>query len=193
MSRIIAGLLKLLLRNYNYRYYCYFKSMISLLLLPLITHSPITITSKLWEIYDYYGTHIPSCNYYYRTISLDFLVLAGSCTVKSVLRDHCHERPTVLTDHKFVAERPTFQYNWTCHQRPPVLTDHIFLANGVVFQDRFYCTIISIIMHSVRHQHWYRQVSATVWSPGPGLEYLMQTSTGTWSAMVLHRIYIWMA
>ncbi len=32
-------------------------------------------------------------------------------TVKPVLKDHCHERPPVLTDHKFVAERPTFQYN----------------------------------------------------------------------------------
>ncbi len=37
-------------------------------------------------------------------------------TVKPVLRDHCHERPAVLTD-------------------------HIFVANGVVFQDRFYCNV----------------------------------------------------
>ncbi len=47
-------------------------------------------------------------------------------TVKPVLRDHCHERPPVLTDHAFSAEGPTFQYKWTCYQRPPVLTDHIF-------------------------------------------------------------------
>ncbi len=50
--------------------------------------------------------------------------------------DHCHERPPVLIDQTFLAEGPTFQYNWTCHQRPPVLTDHIFVATGVVFQDR---------------------------------------------------------
>ena len=34
--------------------------------------------------------------------------------VKPVLRDqsdHCHERPPVLTDHTFLAEGPTFQYN----------------------------------------------------------------------------------
>ncbi len=34
--------------------------------------------------------------------------------VKSVLRDHCHERPPVLIDHTIFAEGPTFQYNWTC-------------------------------------------------------------------------------
>ena len=61
-------------------------------------------------------------------------------TVKPVLTGHCHERPPVLTDHTFLAEGPTFKYNWTCHQRPPVMTDHIFMANGVVFQERFYCT-----------------------------------------------------
>ncbi len=32
-------------------------------------------------------------------------------TVEPVLRDHCHERPPVLTDHTFLAERPIFQYN----------------------------------------------------------------------------------
>ena len=61
--------------------------------------------------------------------------------MKPHLRDHCHERPPVLTDHTFLVG-PTFQYNLTCHQTPPVLTDHIFVANGVAFQDRFYCTII---------------------------------------------------
>ncbi len=30
--------------------------------------------------------------------------------VKPVLRDHCHERPPILTDHAFSAEGPTFQY-----------------------------------------------------------------------------------
>ncbi len=65
-----------------------------------------------------------------------------SSTVKPVLRDHCHERPPFLTDHTFLAERSTFQYNWTCHERQPVLTDHIFVASGVVFQDRFYCILI---------------------------------------------------
>ncbi len=57
--------------------------------------------------------------------------------MKPVLRDHCHERPPVLTDPTFLAEGPTFQYN--CHQRPPVLTDHISVVNRVVFQERFYC------------------------------------------------------
>ncbi len=32
-------------------------------------------------------------------------------TVKPVLRDHCHERPPVLKDNKFLAEGPKFQYN----------------------------------------------------------------------------------
>ncbi len=32
-------------------------------------------------------------------------------TMKPVLRDHCDERPPVLTDHIFTAEGPTFQYN----------------------------------------------------------------------------------
>ncbi len=67
-------------------------------------------------------------------------------TVKPVLRDHCHERPPVLTDHAFSAEGPIFRYNGTCHERPPVLTDHIYVANWVVIQDRFYCTIIVVIV-----------------------------------------------
>ncbi len=29
-------------------------------------------------------------------------------TVKPVLRNHCHERPPVLKDRTFLAERPTF-------------------------------------------------------------------------------------
>ncbi len=62
------------------------------------------------------------------------------CTVKSVLRDHCHERQPVLEDHIFMAEGPAFQCNWTCHQRPPVLRDHICMVNRVVFQDRLFCT-----------------------------------------------------
>ena len=61
-----------------------------------------------------------------------------SLSVKLIWSDHLHERPPVLKDHTFLAERPTFRYNWACHQRPPVLTDHIFVANGVVLQDRFY-------------------------------------------------------
>ncbi len=76
-------------------------------------------------------------------INIDFAVrlskLSSDYIVKPVLRDHCHERPPVLTDQTILAEGPTFQYKWTCHQRPPVLTDHIFVANGTVFQDRFYC------------------------------------------------------
>ncbi len=35
----------------------------------------------------------------------------NNSTVKPVLRDHCHERPPVLTDHTFLAEAPTFQHN----------------------------------------------------------------------------------
>ncbi len=67
-------------------------------------------------------------------------------TVKPVLIDHCHERPPVLTDHAFSAERPTFQYNWTCRQWPPVLTDHLCVANGLVFQDSLYCTSLSVCL-----------------------------------------------
>ena len=57
---------------------------------------------------------------------------------------------TVLKNEIFVAEGPTYQRNWTwaCHQRPPVLWDHIFIANRVVFQERFYCiTMITRITH----------------------------------------------
>ncbi len=61
--------------------------------------------------------------------------------MKAVLRDHCHERPPVLTDHTFLAEGPTFPYYWTCHQRPPVLTDHIFFS----LQERFYCTYLYLL------------------------------------------------
>ncbi len=38
----------------------------------------------------------------------------------------------------FLSIYPTFECKQTCHQRPPVLRDHIFMANRV-FQDRFYC------------------------------------------------------
>ena len=64
-------------------------------------------------------------------------------TVKPALRDHCHERPPVLSNHLSLVDGPTFQYNWTCHQKPPVLRDHIFMVNGLVFQDRFYCTLLT--------------------------------------------------
>ncbi len=61
--------------------------------------------------------------------------------MKSVLRDHCHERLPVLKDHiLLIGPIHVFQCNWTCHQRPSVLRDHIFMANGVVFQDWFCCT-----------------------------------------------------
>ncbi len=74
--------------------------------------------------------------------------------VKTVVRDHCYERPPVLKDYTFLGEH-IFQYNWTCHQRPPVLTDHIFVANRVVFQDRFHCTHRS----PSRFIHWVRPIS----------------------------------
>ncbi len=32
-------------------------------------------------------------------------------TVKPVLRDHCHERPPVFTDHTFLAQGTKFQHN----------------------------------------------------------------------------------
>ncbi len=35
--------------------------------------------------------------------------------------------------------------NWTCHQRPPVLRDHMFMANRVILQDRFYCMYLTNI------------------------------------------------
>ncbi len=50
-------------------------------------------------------------------------------TVKPVLRDPCWERLSVLKHHIFLAEGPTFQYNWTCHQRPPVLRERPYI-NG---------------------------------------------------------------
>ncbi len=61
-------------------------------------------------------------------------------TVKSALRDHCHERPLVLMDHYFLAESPTFQCKWTCHQRPPV-RGHAFLPNGGSLSKLLYCFI----------------------------------------------------
>ncbi len=63
-------------------------------------------------------------------------------TVKPLLGDHWYERPTVLKDHRFLAESPTFQCKLSCHQTPPVVRDHIFMTNGAVFQDRFYCTCV---------------------------------------------------
>ncbi len=82
-------------------------------------------------------------------------------TVKSVLRDHCHERPLVLKGQIFLAEGPTFQCtgNWTWHQSPPALRDHICMANGVVFQDRFYCIaqdtvhIPDCVVTKIHHLH----------------------------------------
>ncbi len=70
--------------------------------------------------------------------------LHSTCTVKPVLRDHCHERQPVLKDPIFLAKVPTgtLQFHWTCHQRPPVLRDHIFMLNGAVFQDRFTCYMV---------------------------------------------------
>ncbi len=41
----------------------------------------------------------------------DTLPFVHGFTVKPVLRDHCHETTPVLTDHTFLAEGPTFQYN----------------------------------------------------------------------------------
>ncbi len=70
-----------------------------------------------------------------------FVCLELCFTVKPVLRDHCHDRQSVLKDHILLAEGPTFHCNWTFQQRPPVLRDHIFfMDNGAVFQGRFYCT-----------------------------------------------------
>ncbi len=44
---------------------------------------------------------------------------AFRCTVKRILREHCHERPLVLKQQLVWAESPTFQCKWTCHQRSP--------------------------------------------------------------------------
>ncbi len=72
--------------------------------------------------------------------------LSGECipitkcyTVKSVLRDHCHERPPVLKDQIFLVDCPTFQ--WQCHKRSPVLW-----PMGVVLQERLYCNQNIIIL-----------------------------------------------
>ncbi len=53
-----------------------------------------------------------------------FIQLSNISAVKPVLRDHCHERQSVLKDQIFLPG-PTFQCNWTCHQRPPILKDRI--------------------------------------------------------------------
>ncbi len=42
-----------------------------------------------------------------------------TCTVKPIMRDHCHERPPVLKDHQFLTESPTFQLY------EPVTKDHL--------------------------------------------------------------------
>ncbi len=53
--------------------------------------------------------------------------------VKSILRDQtCLKRP-------HIHGRSISQYNLICHQTPSVLKDHIFMASWVVFQDGFYC------------------------------------------------------
>ena len=60
--------------------------------------------------------------------------------MKTVLKDHCFDRPPVLKDKIIPAESPTFQCNRTCPQRPAVSRHHTFMGNGVIFQDKFYCT-----------------------------------------------------
>ncbi len=82
---------------------------------------------------------VPTC-VFCAVMKLYFKTTHNWSTVKPVLRNCCHERQPVLTDNTFLAEGPTFQYNWTCNQRSSVLLDHNFVANGLVFQDRFYCT-----------------------------------------------------
>ncbi len=68
--------------------------------------------------------------------------LPTSLTMKPVFqRDHCHERPPLLTDHVFLAEGLTFQYHWTCHQRPPVLVDGFQHRFYCIIQHRFYCIV----------------------------------------------------
>lgn len=52
-----------------------------------------------------------------------------TCTMKFVLRDHCH----ILMNHILVAEYPTYQYSCTYYQGSPVMTDHIFMDNGASF------------------------------------------------------------
>ena len=64
-------------------------------------------------------------------------------TVKPVLRDHCDERPTVLTDHIFLAG-PPFQYNWTCHQRPPSWQTIFFCGQWGALSRR-------VLLHKIVH------------------------------------------
>ncbi len=71
-------------------------------------------------------------------------------TVKPILKDHCHERPPVLKDQIFLAQRTAFHCSWTCHQRPPILRDHILMAHGVVFQDRFYCICFFVFFLEIK-------------------------------------------
>ncbi len=54
------------------------------------------------------------------------------CAVNPVLRDHCDERPSVWTEHIFLAKKIYISiYKGTCYRRPPVLTDHLFVGIGV--------------------------------------------------------------
>ncbi len=92
-------------------------------------------------------TYVPVCVLLYSQWSYHMYHLSQvfTGTVKPVLRDHCHERLPVLTDHTFLVEGSNFSI--IEDQRPPVLTDHIFVASGVVFQDRFYCNKIMLSLN----------------------------------------------
>ncbi len=73
------------------------------------------------------------------------------CTVITVLRERCHDRPgTCLERPQFSHKRSTEPNKLTGHQRPPVLRlrDHVFLAEeGVVFQCRSHCTFLTDKIH----------------------------------------------
>lgn len=69
----------------------------------------------------------------------------GISIVKSVFRDHYHERlpwPVMVREQRF----------WTCDEKPPVSRDHIFLVQGAVSRDGF--TRIIIWNTCERQKEW---------------------------------------
>ncbi len=110
-------------------------------------HCTLNLGPSTRNIWSFRTVGLCTCNWVYTTEGVEEVFEWNS---ETCLRYHCHERPPVLKDHRFLAE-PTSQYTGICHQRPPVLRDHIFETNGVVFWDRFNCntmpcnTVITVL------------------------------------------------
>ncbi len=102
--------------------------------------------------------------------------------VEPVFRDHCHERPPGLKYHTFLAEGPTFQYNWTCHQRPPVLSGPILWPMGWSFKTG--STVPAILR--LQYKYWHMlvntgaQVQLVYWQECR-MMYLQSTHVLSWA------------